>query len=486
MNILFIAAEAVPFVKVGGLADVVGSLPMTLAKEGHALRVLIPAHGVIDHQRHGLQPVDSFDMPWAGGSARVEVFHAGREGVDFFFLRAWPYFSGQEAFVYDWDEGVNVGRYLFFSAAALAWAQRAADRDGWAPNLLHCHDWHTGLVPFLHARLYNGSDALGGAATVFSIHNMQHQGWGVGWHLNHAGLPGVDHGLLHASGRADNCLAIGLAYSTMLSTVSPQYAREIVTPAGAYGLDSIVQARQSRLVGILNGIDTVRWDPAHSAVIKAPFSAAQIDQKAQNKRALQESLGLPPRRDLPLVAAVSRLAEQKGLDILVPGVRHMLFHAEMQFISLGAGDPHWEHEIWRIGNDFPQKAIAYLGFDEPLSEQIYAAADMFLMPSRFEPSGLGQMIAMRYGALPVVRAVGGLIDSVPPEVGFLFSEYHHDGVIRALSAGLEMWYQHPRDWKTRVQRAMALDFSWERSARQYLDLYDEARRYQRRYGEAAF
>lgn len=474
MNVLFAAAEGAPFVKIGGLADVIGALPHALGELGHAVRVALPHHGVVDDAAFGVERLATFEMPWDGGTARVEVSQAVREGVAYYFLRGFPFFSGHERFIYHEDEGIDVGRFLFFSAAVLRWAQRLAENEGWQPDLFHVHDWHTALVPYLLHRLYGGDAALAHTATLLTIHNMRYQGWGVGWHLERAGLPPVDHPLLTAADRTDNCLAIGLAYSTMLSTVSPRYAEEIITAEGGFGLDGLLHARSARLVGILNGIDTQRWNPATSPHIAQRFDAGSLERRVQNKLALQAELGLPQRADVPLVGVVMRLVEQKGVDILIPAMRHMLSHAEMQFVLLGTGQYRYESDAWWLGHDFPDKAAVRLVFDEPLSERIYAGCDLFAMPSLFEPCGIGQMIAMRYGALPVVREVGGLADSVAPDVGFLFRPYEAGALQEALSRALEVYFNRPEEWRERQRRAMQRDFSWGASARGYAELYREA------------
>lgn len=474
MNVLFVAAECTPFAKIGGLADVIGALPHALGSLGHVVRVALPHHGVVDDAAFGIERRATFEMPWDGGTAHVEVAHAVREGVVYYFLRGFPFFSGHERFIYHEDEGIDVGRFLFFSAAVLQWTRRLGEEEGWQPDLFHVHDWHTALVPYLLQRLYGDDTALAHAATLLTIHNMRYQGWGVGWHLARAGLPPVDHPLLAAAGRMDNCLAIGLAYSTMLSTVSPRYAGEIVTVEGGFGLDGLLHARSARLVGILNGIDTRRWNPASSPHIAQRFDVDSLERRVRNKLALQAELGLPQRADVPLVGVVMRLVEQKGVDILVPAMRHMLSHAEMQFVLLGAGQYRYESDVWWLGHDFPTKAAVRLVFDEPLSERIYAGCDLFVMPSLFEPCGIGQMIAMRYGALPVVREVGGLADSVAPDVGFLFRPYEAGALQEALSRALEVYFNRPEEWRERQRRAMLRDFSWEASAQRYVELYREA------------
>ena len=307
MNILFIAAECAPFVKVGGLGDVVGSLPLALTRLGHSVRVFLPHYGQIDDRQFGIRKYDAFRMSWNGSIVDVHVAHTDREGVTFYFIRGWPFFARDEKFIYSVDEGIDVGRFLFFSVAGLELIRRLSEREGWSPDVYHGNDWHTGAVPFLLSRSYASDRVLGGAPTLFSIHNMQYQGWGIGWHLARAGLPTVDHYLLRAMGKTDDLMAIGLAYSTMLSTVSPRYAQEIATPEGGYGLDGLVHARLLHLKGILNGIDTERWNLATSQSIAAPYDAATLSLRPQNKQALQAELGLPVFANTPLVAAVMRV-----------------------------------------------------------------------------------------------------------------------------------------------------------------------------------
>jgi starch synthase len=434
---------------------------------------MLPHHGLIDDARHELFPLDKFDLAWNDSITRVEVATTTRDEVRFYFLRGWPFFAAEDKFVYSSNEGIDVGRYLFFAAAALELVRRIGEGEGWRPDVFHVHDWHIGTVPFLLSRVFNSDPVLGGAATLFSIHNMQYQGWGIGWHLHRAHLPIVEHSLLHAMGKVDNTLAIGLAYSTMLSTVSPRYAQEITTPEGGYGLDGLLHARQSRLVGILNGIDVKRWNPATSPHLSVPYDTASLGRRIENKVALQEELGLPIRADVPVVATVMRLVEQKGPAIMFPAVRYMLEHSDVQFVLLGSGQPHYENEAYWLGHDFPAKAAIRLGFDEVLSERIYAGSDIFLMPSQFEPCGIGQMLAMRYGSLPVVRQVGGLADTVSPDIGFLFTDYHPGALGWALGRALETYTTDPTGWRERQRRAMQRDFSWEGSAKKYIDLYQQ-------------
>lgn len=482
MNIVFIATESAPFAKVGGLADVIGSLPQALKRIGHDVIVVMPHHGLVDDQKYPLTEVDSFDYGWMGGSTDVTVSTHQWGGVQYCFVRGWPYFTGEENYVYNYDTGVDLGRYLFFSAAALGVIRRFSQEKGWRPDVIHVNDWHTSFVPYLLSTWYRNDPFIGGAATVLSIHNIKYQGWGAGWHLSQANIPAPDDHLLNAAGLTDNALAIGVMYSNILSTVSPNYAAEITTYEGAHGLDGLIHARMSHLMGILNGIDTERWNPAASKLIPASYTPQTPALKKQNKLALQDALGLPVSEEIPLVGAVTRLDDQKGPAIMFPALHHMLHHAEMQFVLLGTGDPHWEYEARVLAEKYPHKASCQITFSEKLAEQIYAASDMFLMPSLFEPCGLGQMIAMRYGSLPVVRSVGGLADTVSPAEGFVFRDYSREAVIYALSEALELYYNHPEYWLARQQAVMYRDFSWETSARKYSDLYRWSMELKRIYG----
>lgn len=482
MNIVFIAAESAPYAKVGGLADVVGSLPQALKKLGHEVIVIMPHHGLIDARKYDLTEIDSFDYSWSGSNARVQVSTHDQGRVPYYFVKGWPYFTGEEDSLYNYDTGIDLGRYLFFSAVSLGVLKRLAQDEGWRPDVIHVHDWHTSFVPYIHRVWYHDDPVIGGASTVLSIHNIKYQGWGAGWHLSQANFPAPEDHLLKASGLSDNALAIGVMYSTILSTVSPNYAQEITTYEGAHGLDGLIHARMAHLLGILNGIDVDRWNPATSKMLPSPYSIDTLNVKTENKLAIQNLLGLPLREDVPLVGAVTRLDDQKGPSIMFPALHHLLYHAEMQFVLLGTGDPHWEYEARLLAEKYPEKASCQVVFSEKLAEEIYAASDMFLMPSLFEPCGLGQMIAMRYGSLPVVRGVGGLADTVSPYEGFVFRDYDRDAVIYALSEALELYYNHPSYWRARQQAVMSRDFSWEASARKYSDLYRWSMELKRIYG----
>ncbi len=474
MNIFHFSAECAPIVKVGGLADVVGSLPQALKHDGNDVRVVMPHHGVIVDSQHEIKPLAGFTMQWNGAPTRVQIASTEKYGFTIYLLRAFPYFQPNEQFIYHADQGIDVGRYLFFSMAALVWVRRLCEDEGISPHILHTHDWHVGTLPYLLRRVFSSDLALHRAAVVQSIHNVKYQGYGVGWHIKRAGLPPIDHPLLHSMGLADNCLAIGLTYTTVISTVSPRYAQEIVYEGMDYGLAGLLHTRQSQFIGIVNGIDTLTWDPTTSQHIQQQFSSLTLHQRQLNKTALQRELGLPERLDVPLIGMVSRLTEQKGIDIALPAIGDLLNTQDVQFVLLGTGAYHYEAGFRQMGEYFPDRASINLTFSVPLSERIYAGIDVFVMPSHFEPCGIGQMLAMRYGAIPVVRATGGLVDTVTPDVGFHFRDYHPSALDDALNRALNIYRNNKDVWLARQKRAMLTDLSWAQSANRYIDLYQRA------------
>jgi len=474
MNIVFLAAECAPFAKVGGLGDVIGSLPESLVQLGHSVRVILPHHGVIDDTVFGMQAFDEFSFRWNQSVTRVKVASVERLGVMHYFIRGWPYFAAHETFVYHADAGIDVGRYLFLAASSLELVRRIARREHWRPDIFHAHDWHAGSLPYLLHRVYPDDPLTGQAASVFSIHNMQYQGWGVGWHLRRAGLPRVDHPLLVAAGKTDSTLALGLAFCSVPGTVSPTYGKEIATPAGGHGLDGLVHARSKHLIGVLNGIDTERWNPATSETLATPFDAETATLRTKNKGALQKELGLPKCAKTLVAGTVMRLVDQKGAAILFPAVRRLLDDTNCQFALLGAGQPEHEAAASAIATDYPTKSAIRIGFDEPLSERMYGGLDLFLMPSEFEPCGIGQMIAMRYGALPLVTKVGGLADTVDTSTGFVMDSFSVAALERALAIATEVYDHDRQSWARRQQAAMRHDFGWRQSAQAYVRAYQTA------------
>jgi starch synthase len=436
--------------------------------------VVIPHHGVIDDTKFGIERLAKLDIPWNGTTIQVLISVAYVDDVSFYFIRGWPYFDLQDKFVYSADAGIDIGRYLFFAYATLQLAAYWRINEDWVADVVHANDWHTAGFPYLMRQNLSSHAAVSNAAIVFSIHNMQYQGWGVEWHLTQAGLPPAQHPLLVEFGKTDCMLGLALAYSTILSTVSPHYAEEIIQAEGGYGLEELLHARQTHLVGILNGIDARRWNPVTSTAIAKQFSSRSLKQRLTNKIALQHELGLREDVEVPLIGVVTRLVDQKGPSIMMSAIHSVLANRDAQFVLLGTGQAEHEARATQLMDDYPSKARIKLLFDENLSERIYAGSDIFFMPSLFEPCGIGQMLAMRYGSVPVVRAVGGLVDTVSPEIGFLFTSHDAAAAADALNSAVDSYLGDKPGWKRRQALAMRQDFSWVKSANSYTGLYTKA------------
>ena len=486
MNVLFAAAEAVPFAKAGGLADVVGSLPKALRKQGIDARVLIPLYGFMDRAAYQIEHAFSFQFARRRGIADVQVSYTEHDGVPVYFVAAWPYFGegGYLYTTYDWD----VPRFIHFNELilAVAWqlSRGAGGRKAWFPDVLHVHDWHTGLAPFL-VNYSQGAPPWSDLATVITIHNMGYQGDHAGGFLYDAGIPERTHPDLVRQNKTDNLLAIGIAYSDIVTTVSPRYGFEIQYPRFGEGMEWLVRARAHAgdVVGILNGLDMERWNPATDKWLIERFDVDNFEEKRPiNKAALQQQAGLPVRPEVPLIGVVSRLTEQKGFDLAIPALRQLLLDSDVQLIALGTGEQYLEGALWALCNEFGWKAKAFLTFDPVLSQRIYGGSDLFLMPSRYEPCGTGQMLSLRYGALPVVRETGGLADTVQNYdngdadvgTGFVFLWETADAVLGTLRWAVDTYRYRPAAFRRMQRRGMQVDFGWERSAAQYIQAYGRA------------
>ncbi|KAB2905854.1 MAG: glycogen synthase [Anaerolineae bacterium] len=481
MKILFVASEMTPFVKTGGLGDVVGGLPKYLRGHEVDVRVVIPHYSMI----YGLDYRMSYMMPRRQGDGVVDVHTKVLDDVPVYFLKSWPYFVEDGKIYTDWEW--DTPRYIYFSqmATAFIWQLASGALDGgksWWPDVVHVHDWHTGLVPFLlhQARFNPGWQDV---ATVLTIHNMAFQGPYAGGWLWQEGLPDRDHAALPWRDLRDNLLAIGIAYAEKVNTVSPQHAVELHYPRFGEGLESVIQARGADFSGILNGLDTRFYDPATDKHLETPYDADTFREKrVENKVALQKRQHLEVNPNIPLIAYVGRLTNQKGMDFAIPAIRYVLASTEAQFIGLGTGDSALESAFGQIGMDFNWKARTYLMFSDPLSRQIYAGADLVLVPSRYEPCGLTQMLAMRYGALPLVRETGGLMDSVDnydggaadQGTGFRFLFEDSGSLERTVDWALRTYYDNRPAWVRMQERAMRRDWSWETASRAYIRLYEQA------------
>ncbi|WP_242340572.1 MULTISPECIES: glycogen synthase GlgA [Anaeromyxobacter] len=469
MEILFVASEVAPWSKTGGLGDVAAALPRALAARGHAVSVVTPRYGSIDPRAHGLHPLHrALDV-----RGEPTTLWVSRERAPVYFVEHEHFFGSRRGLYGEaHDYADNAERFAYLARAALA----LPGALGLRPHVVHLNDWQTGLVPFLLRHEHARDPALAGARTVFTIHNLAYQGVFSKHVVPALGLP-WDVFRYEAMEFHDqlNFMKAGLVFADALTTVSPTYAREITTPEGGVGLDALLRHRTRDLHGILNGIDVAEWDPATDRHLPAHYSAAELAGKARCKAALQRELGLPERPEIPLVAMVGRLAEQKGLDLVVAALGELLGR-ELQLALLGSGRRDWEEVFARAARERPERMAARIGFDEGLAHRLEAGADLFLMPSRFEPCGLNQMYSLRYGTVPIVRAVGGLDDTVEDYdgfqrgTGFKFRDYHPQAMLLAVRRALET-YRDGRAFRALRLRGMAQDFSWDRSAQAYESLY---------------
>lgn len=478
MNVLLVSAEMDPFAKVGGLADVIGSLPKALRAIGIDARVLLPLYGFIDTAYYHIEPLFTYTVSRRDRIVDVTIYTTTHDGVNVYFLYAPPFF-GDEKTVYS-DVERDAPRFIFFCQAVIDFLDVVFAQDNYKVDVVHANDWHTGLVPFLAQTKRETEPNWATLGTMLGIHNMAYQGDRLGGYLWEAGVPGRLSPLLLGD-QHENMLAIAIVHSDVVTTVSPRYAIEIQYPYAGYGLDGLIRARVDDLYGILNGIDTDLWNPATDTQIVAPFDAQTfVMQRAENKRQLQAESGLEVRPNVLLIGMVTRLVWQKGLDLAVPALRWMLAGQDVQFVALGSGEPEYNEQIFRVGHDFFWKAKTFIGYNAAVAQRIYAGCDLFLMPSHYEPCGVGQMIAMRYGALPLVRETGGLADTVENYdggsgdvgTGFRFSWETVEALYSTMTWALETYRARPDAWQRMQARAMAVDHSWTRSANTYRRLYE--------------
>ncbi len=480
MRICFVSAEFSPLAKRGGLGDVSSALTRYLAGRGHDLRVFVPLHGQMELRGVDLEPVEALR------GLRVEVgphefrcdIHSARlagSSLHLYLVDCPPLFDRPLIYSDSHDEHL---RYLMLTRTAFECCQRL----GFAPDILHANDWHTAFAPLLLRTAYAWDRQIfGGTRSVFTIHNIGYQGVFGAAQWADVG-PGVDRSTLHqadlAAGRI-NPMRHGILYADAVTTVSPTYAREICTPAGGHGLDADLRARGAALSGILNGVDYEEWNPATDPLIPHHFDRENLDGKALNKEALLDLLRIPAAPDTPLIGMISRLTPQKGLDLLFEVLPEILGSREARLVVLGSGEARYEQFMQSLQERFPGRAVYHSGYSEELAHLIEAAADMFLMPSLYEPCGLNQMYSMRYGTVPIVRHTGGLADSVrhfdPASgegTGVVFNDFDVNAVRWALDTALQ-WYSWPSVWRRLVQNGMQQDFSWDHQGAEYERLYTE-------------
>jgi len=477
LKVLFLSAEVAPFAKTGGLADVAGALPKALASLGHDARVAMPRYGRIDPAKFGLvAAVADLAVPMDSTSEHVAILRGSlTPAVPVYLVDSPRYFDREGIYGYP-DDGE---RFVLFCRAALEMLKQL----NWQPDIIHCNDWHTGIVPNWLKTIYAGDPFFQRTATVFTVHNLQYQGIFGHRILEIAGIDQygfIYHPHLAELANVVDLLARGLLFADVITTVSEQYAREILSTEYGERLDPLLRDRQDRLFGILNGIDYGEMNPATDPHIAVHYDVQTLEQKVANKLALQREANLPQREDVPVIGTVSRLADQKGFDLLARIFEDMLNALDMQFVLLGTGDQHYHNMFGNFARQFNKQAAIFLTFNAPLAQKIYAGCDMFLMPSRFEPCGLGQMIALRYGTIPIVRRTGGLADTISdfnPRTGegngFVFERYHQMDLFAAAVRAIEN-YKHRDTWRMLQERGMRADYSWDASARKYADLYRKA------------
>jgi starch synthase len=477
MRLLLASSEVHPYSKSGGLADMVAALAKALGRAGHQVGLVTPLYRGIRERFPKIQWLDyHLDLPLSSERARAEVWTVQpSEGVTVYFVHR-PEFYDRAGLYSEggWDYPDNAQRFVFFSKCVAHLARYLP----WQPELVHLHDWQIGLVPLflLHQRLHEGWPQP--PRTCLTIHNLAYQGTFPRTQYAYTNLP-PDY--FHPDGveffGQMNCLKAGISYADLLTTVSPRYAREITTVEYGCGLDSALRARQESLVGILNGVDYDEWNTTDNPHLKFPYSADDLAGKSANKHELQKEMGLPANGDVPLFGSITRLADQKGVDIQIGALEEML-SADLQFALLGSGSPEFERAYLSLASRYPKKVTVRLGYDQGLSHRIEAGCDFFLMPSRFEPCGLNQMYSQRYGTIPIVRITGGLDDTVIDVTedhrkadGIKFREYSVRALAKAIRKALVL-YETPKLMAHLKANAMRADFSWSRTGREYVSAYE--------------
>ncbi|MBP5754881.1 MAG: glycogen synthase GlgA [Clostridia bacterium] len=467
-KILFVASECVPFASSGGLGDVIGSLPAALKKEyGEKadIRVMIPLYSQIgETYREKMEFLCHFDVPLAWRRQYCGVLSLVKDGITYYFLDNEYYFKRRSLYG-SFDDGE---RYAFFCRAALESLQRI----DFMPDILHAHDWQSALAVVYLKYKYGLVPEYCGIKTVFTIHNIQYQGIYDKAILGDVfDIPNSDEAVLEYDG-CINLMKGAIVCADRITTVSPTYAKEILSPQFSHGLHYVLEQNKGKIIGILNGIDTSYYNPASDTELYANYSARSLKGKRADKEELQKLMGLPADPDIPVLAVISRLVDHKGIDLITLAADDIL-QKEVQLIVLGTGDSYYEQFFACLAERYPRKAAVRFAFDKALAKKIYAGADIFLMPSRSEPCGLAQMIASRYGAVPLVRETGGLYDSIRDVGcpgggnGYTFAPYSVWELYQAVGRALE-GYSRKESWEVLVKTVMKWDFSWKKSARQYI------------------
>ncbi|CAA7602781.1 starch synthase (glycosyl-transferring) [Acididesulfobacillus acetoxydans] len=472
MKIVFAIAEADPFIKTGGLGEVGGSLPAALQGQGADVCVIMPKYSEIpEHFRRQFKPITHFPVPVAWRRQYCGLEEMNYRGIRYYFIDNEYYFKRTHVYG-EYDEAE---RYAFFARAVL---ESLLHLPEFKPDIIHCHDWHTALIPLMLKEFYNKEPLHYSVKTVFTIHNLKYQG--IFPHEVLDDVLGLDEKYFREDRLefhgAVNFMKAGLLYADRITTVSPTYAQEIQDPFYGERLDGVLRQRRDVLAGILNGIDYEVYNPETDRYLAVPFSASPR-AKEENKQDLQRSLGLPPRRGWPLLGMVSRLVDQKGLDLVLRVLEEIL-RLDVQLVILGRGERKYEEELQAQAGRHPEKFALRREFNDELGHKIFAGSDLLLMPSRFEPCGIAQMMAMRYGTLPVVRETGGLKDTVKPYNeftgdgdGFSFGNYNAHEFLFTVERAVRLYYENKPAWNRLKKQAFRRDFSWDKSAKAYVELY---------------
>lgn len=475
LKLLMVASEGAPFAKTGGLADVVGSLPSALHAFGHDVRLVMPWYRAVRQVSGNLRVSRrKLTVPMGGRVYRVGYRATESQGVPVYFIDHAEFYDRPGLYgEHGTDYPDNAERFGLLSRASFELAREL----GFAPDVIHAHDWQAGLVPvYLLHHLWR-DPFFAGTRSLFSIHNLGYQGV---FPLPVRSVLGLDEALITPDGLEYygqlSLLKGGIRFADRINTVSPTYCREIQTPQFGLGLDGLLRSRSARLHGILNGLDSRLWSPASDQALSRNYTPQRPSAKQACKRALQQELGLQVSPGAPLVAMVTRLDSQKGIELVLESWDRLMSR-DLQLVILGTGNPDFERCLADAASYYPGQACVLLRFDDLLSRRIYAGSDLFLMPSRYEPCGLGQLIALRYGSVPLVHATGGLADTiVDPQTsqeranGFVFREYRHGSLLEGLDRALAA-YADPEGWQRLMRQGMSQDLSWSRAAGQYVDLY---------------
>jgi len=473
MKILFLASEAFPLVKIGGLGDVAGSLPPAIKKYKPSvdIRLVLPYYPTLDLLPESLEPAASFTIAHQDGAYLTEVFQTQLEGVSTYLISGPPVEVSQE--VYSGDSYLDGSKFTFFSLAAMALARSL----NWRPDIIHAHDWHASPAVYNLSLIRSHDDFFRETRSLLTVHNLPYLGYDAGEALSRFGLPPAQGSPLPYW--ADHLpLPLGLLTADKINTVSEGYAQEMLSPEYGTGLQDFLRNRQKDLSGILNGLDMDSWNPATDRALDSRYSVDSLVKRTDNKTALQIELGLEPNPQIPLIAMINRLDHQKGVD-LVPDALRAIRDLSWQAVILGTGDPALEDSARKLDREFSQ-IRSVIRYDDGLARRIYAGADLILIPSRYEPCGLTQMIAMRYGCVPLARATGGLKDTIQDyhhgrrsrSTGFLFEEASPWDLSACLKRALDV-YRDKRRWQGLQRRGMKQNFSWKKSAEAYLQLYQD-------------